>query len=92
MADYDSNIIKPVDGLQNIAGLTPVKSREERKRRQQLPGENKEKDESAEDEQNESVDEQNESVDEQDLGNPPQGRADNENGRNPDSIGIDYCA
>ena len=85
MADYDSNIIKPVDGLQNIAGLTPVKSREERKRRQQLPGENKEKDESAEDEQNESVDEQ-------DLGNPPKGRADNENGRNPDSIGIDYCA
>ena len=85
MADYDSNIIKPVDGLQNIAGLTPVKGREERKRRQQLPGENKEKDESAEDEQNESVDEQ-------DLGNPPQGRADNENGRNPDSIGIDYCA
>ncbi len=85
MADYDSNTIKPVDGLQNIAGLTPVKSREERKRRQQLLGENKEKDESAEDEQNESVDEQ-------DLGNPPQGRADNENGPNPDSIGIDYCA
>ncbi|MHC4487656.1 MAG: hypothetical protein ACYS9C_00030 [Planctomycetota bacterium] len=85
MADYDSNIIKPVDGLQNIAGLTPVKRREERKRRQQLSGENKEKDESAEDEQDESFDEQ-------DLGNPPQGRADNENGRNPDSIGIDYCA
>jgi len=85
MADYDSNIIKPVDGLQNIAGLTPVKRREERKRRQQLPGENKEKGESAEDEQDESVDEQ-------DLGNPPQERADNENGRNPDSIGIDYCA
>jgi hypothetical protein len=85
MADYDSNIIKPVDGLQNIAGLTPVKRREERKRRQQLTGENKEKDESAEDEQDESVDEQ-------DLGNPSQGRADNENGRNPDSIGIDYCA
>ena len=85
MADYDSNTIKPVDGLQNIAGLTPVKSREERKRRQQLPGENKEKDESAEDEQDESVDEQ-------DLGNPSQGQADDENGRNPDSIGIDYCA
>ncbi len=85
MADYDSNTIKPVDSLQNIAGLTPVKRREERKRRQQLPGENKEKDESAEDEQNESVDEQ-------DLGNPPQGQADNENGQNSDSIGIDYCA
>ncbi len=85
MADYDSNIIKPVDGLQNIAGLTPVKRREERKRRQQLPGENREKEESTEDEQDESVGEQ-------DLGNPPQGRVDNENGRNPDSVGIDYCA
>jgi hypothetical protein len=85
MADYDSNIIKPVDGLQNIAGLTPVKRREERKRRQQLPEENKEKEQSAEGEQGESVDEQ-------DLGNPPQGRTDNENGQNPGSIEIDYCA
>ena len=85
MADYDSNIIKPVEGLQNIAGLTPVKGRDQRKRRQQLPEENKEKEESTEGEQSESVDEQ-------DLGNPPEGRADNENGRNHDSIGIDYCA
>ena len=47
MADYDSNLIKPVDGLKNITGLTPVKHREERKRRQQLHHENEEKDESA---------------------------------------------
>jgi hypothetical protein len=39
MADYDSNLIKPVDNLKNIAGMDPVKHREERKRRQQLnPG------------------------------------------------------
>jgi len=51
MADYDSNLIKPVDGLKNITGLTPVKHREERKRRQQLHHENDEKDESAPEEE-----------------------------------------
>jgi hypothetical protein len=45
MTDYDSNMIKPVDSLKNISGLTPVKHREERKSRQQLQHENDEKDE-----------------------------------------------
>lgn len=36
MADYDSNLIKPVKGLQNITGLTPTRRREDGKRRQQL--------------------------------------------------------
>jgi len=45
MADYDSNMIKPVDGLKNISGLTPVKHREERKRRQQPQHENHKEDE-----------------------------------------------
>jgi len=36
MADYDSNLIKPVKGLQNITGLTPTRRREGGKRRQQL--------------------------------------------------------
>ena len=85
MADYDSNMIKPVEGLQNITGLTPVKGREQRKRRQQFPEENKEKDESAEGELSESVDEQ-------ELDNPPEGRTEDENGRNPDGVAIDYCA
>jgi len=35
MADYDSNMIKPVQGLQNITGLSPAKRREERKHREQ---------------------------------------------------------
>ena len=35
MADNDNLIIKPVEGLHNIAGLTPVKERENRKRQQQ---------------------------------------------------------
>jgi len=82
MADYDSSIIKPVEGLQNIAGLTPAKRREERKRRQQLSKESKEEHEQ----------EMGESVDESNLDNPPQGRTENENGGDPDSIGIDYCA
>ncbi len=51
MADYDSNMIKPVEGLQNITGLAPARRREERKRRQQLDREDREKDESAEDEE-----------------------------------------
>jgi len=85
MADYDSNMIKPVEGLQNITGLTPVKRREQRKRKQQFPEENKEKDESAEGELSEAVDEQ-------DLDNPPEGRTEDKNGRKPDSVAIDYCA
>ena len=36
MADNDSNVIKPVESLQNIAGLNPVERRKERKRRQQF--------------------------------------------------------
>jgi hypothetical protein len=51
MAEYDSNLIKPVEGLKNITGLSPVKHREERKRRQQLNQENDEKDESAQDQE-----------------------------------------
>ena len=34
MADSNSNIINPVETMQNIAGVTPAKRREERKRRQ----------------------------------------------------------
>jgi hypothetical protein len=43
MTEYDSNMIKPVNGLQNISGVTPTRRREERKRRQQLGDEIDEK-------------------------------------------------
>ena len=33
MADNDYNMIKPVESLQNVGGLTPVKQRKERNRR-----------------------------------------------------------
>lgn len=36
MVDYESNTIKPVKGLDTIAGLAPSRPRDERKRRQQL--------------------------------------------------------
>jgi len=59
MADNDSNIIKPVEGLHNTAGLTPTKRREQRKRRQNLQKEEGQEPESAEAGLNEPVDEQN---------------------------------
>ena len=51
MADYDSNLIKPVQSLRNIAGLAPAKRREERGRRRQLPDEAAEYDESPADDE-----------------------------------------
>ncbi len=85
MADYDSNMIKPVEGLQSITGLTPAKRREERKRRRQLHQENEEEGESAKG----GLDE---SVDEQDMNNSDQQWTENQSDRNSDNTRIDYCA
>lgn len=49
MADYDSNMIKPVVSLQNITGLSPAKRREERKRREQSYQEPEKEDDRPED-------------------------------------------
>jgi hypothetical protein len=81
MADYDSNMIKPVEGLKNIAGLTSVKHREERERKQQLHHENEEKDEK---------DEKDESARGEDT--PTEKRTGNKRDISSDGIGIDYCA
>jgi len=51
MADYDSNLIKPVDSLKNISGLTPVKHREERKNQRHLQHENNENNEAMQNEE-----------------------------------------
>ncbi|MHC4572523.1 MAG: hypothetical protein ACYS76_00075 [Planctomycetota bacterium] len=45
MPDNNYNIVKPVEGLQNIAGLTPAKRREERRRRRNLKKEGKQESE-----------------------------------------------
>jgi len=80
MADNDFNVIKPVESLQNITGLTPARRREQRKRRRNRhEGETQE---SAEDELNESVDEQTISSE----------FTENGNGQTPDDTGIDYRA
>jgi hypothetical protein len=76
MADYDSNLIKPVDSLKNISGLTPVKHREERKRRQQSYHDKNEKDDEAM----------------QGQETLPEQKAGDESDINSESIGIDYCA
>lgn len=55
MADNDYNIIKPVEGLQTIGGLTPAKRRKERKQRQDL---HKQNEEQPEQKLNDSIDEQ----------------------------------
>jgi len=82
MADYDTNTIKPVEGLQSITGLTPAKRREERKRRRQLQQENEEEGEQQLDE----------SVEEQDMADSPEEQTENRTNRNPDDTRIDYCA
>jgi hypothetical protein len=40
MADNDYNAVKPVDSLHNVTGLSPVKQRHERRRRQNLHSQN----------------------------------------------------
>jgi len=77
MADNNSNIIKPVEGLHNIAGLAPTKRREQRKRRQDLQEQNKQKSEHQSD--------ADETLDQQNLTDEPD---ENEN----DQSTIDYCA
>ena len=80
MTDNDSNIIKPVESLQNITGLTPARRREERKRRRNRH--EQETQESAEGELNESVDERTINTE----------FPENESERLADDAGIDYRA
>jgi hypothetical protein len=85
MAEYDSNMIKPVESLQNFSRLNPTGRREERKRRQQLQEQNDEEKESSEDKLKENIDEYKEEPDE-----TPD--AESRDSQNPDSLGIDFRA
>ncbi len=89
MADYDSNMIKPVEGLQNLSRLDPTGRREERKRRQQLQEQNNEEEESesSEDKLKENTDEYD-----KESGNSPEDSTKHENSENPNSVGIDFRA
>ncbi|MHC4725994.1 MAG: hypothetical protein ACYS17_02105 [Planctomycetota bacterium] len=82
MADYDSNIIKPVEGLQSVTGLTSAKRREEKNRRQQLKQESQEKEEQL----------MNESDEQQDMDDSSEGWNEKQYNMNSGSTGIDYCA
>ncbi len=55
MADNDFNIIKPVENLQNVGGLTPANRREKRKKRQNMREKNDLQRPLAENEQSEST-------------------------------------
>lgn len=52
MDNYDSNMIKPVDSLQTITGLTGTRRREQRKRRQKFDSEKQEQEQKMESEEN----------------------------------------
>jgi hypothetical protein len=80
MADNNSNIIQPVDGLQNIASLTPAERRKDRKRRQQLNQESKQNPDT-ENQPDNPIEEQYLHID----------QTDNENEQS-NTGGIDYCA
>lgn len=76
MADNNYNMIKPVEGLQNIAGLTPVKQREKRNRQKNPKQQDRH-------EQNlESTPEENIEMESEDVTKAVPG----------DSNSIDYCA
>jgi hypothetical protein len=82
MADYDSNIIKPVEGLHSITGLTPAKRREERNRKQQLKQQSQDADERQLDQTDRRQDVDDSSAD------GVEGRTELDS----ESQGIDYCA
>jgi len=82
MADYDSNMIKPVEGLHSITALTPAKRREERRQQKQF-GQKKE-------EENEQ--QVNESAGVQDMDNKSEFWNEDQDKLDSDSTGIDYCA
>ncbi len=77
MAEIDHNIIKPVESLHNIGGITPTKRREERKKRQNLNEQNQEQHQLDEEQLNESTEE-----------NTSREIAENDR----DDHSIDYCA
>ena len=77
MADNSYNLIKSVDNNQNVIGLTPAKSREERKKRQNMDKQQNRQQELAKDELNE----------------PAKEKIDSKIAENDqDKHSIDYCA
>ncbi len=57
MADSNYNIIKPVEGLQNIGRLTPAKRRQQKKKKQNMHQQEKQQRQLVEDEIDETFEE-----------------------------------
>ncbi len=87
MADYDFDMIKPVEGLQNVTGLNPAKRREERRRQRQFRDQKGNQNESDNDDSNLNVDISDEEKDS--LSEELTGKDEN---RGIESPGIDFRA
>jgi hypothetical protein len=87
MTEYDSNLIKPVESLQNITRLDPAKRRDGRKPRQQMYEQNKEENESTEEQSGEVFDE---SAGQENVLKKDAKHHDIE--QDSDTDGIDFCA
>ncbi len=72
MEDNNSNLINPVQGLQNVQGSTPAKRREQKKRRQDSDQEKEQQGEQDTQDVNELFD------DEQPVGNEPARNTENQ--------------
>lgn len=68
MVDYDNNLIKPVQSLQNIAGLAHAKRRKDRNHRRKLHEKGEKPDESTKDEDTTSTQERVEDKGDRDGG------------------------
>jgi len=82
MAENDFNMVKPVESLQNISGLSPAKRREERKRRQDTSEQKKE----------DSEQQPAEFIEESELSGESAHNTQNVKNRQQDDAGIDYRA
>jgi hypothetical protein len=82
MAENDFNMVKPVESLQNISGLSPAKRREERKRRQNTTGQKKE----------DSEQQPAEFIEESELSGESARSTQDVKNRQQDDAGIDYRA
>lgn len=87
MADYDFNMIKPVEGLQNVTGLNPARRRNEKRRQRQFYEQKEKQDGSDKDDSQSNVDITNE---EPDISSQ-ESTGKNEK-QDSESHGIDFCA
>ena len=87
MADYDFNMIKPVEGLQNVTRLNAARRREEKRRQRQFNGQDNKQDSSDKDDSQLNIDITGV---EQDVSSKESTGKDINQGS--EDAGIDFCA